>query len=141
MSDEHTTQEGAIDIEFARAEFDRFKESMRLKLDSDWIDKNERRDIDEDVAYLVSLIQERRVTVSDSGKISFQPWDSDKWLHFSKPNGQNLAVIDRMKEHQKIAQQHALIGSLTRTPSKMIAQMDQDDIDVCATICGLFFVR
>lgn len=129
-----------IDKETATAEFDRFKSSMRLRLDREGMDENDRRDVKDDIEILINEIMEGRLVIDDEGRPVYQPLEGEA-LTFKRPKGGQIAVIDKKKEAHKIAQLQAIIGALCDKPASQIAAMDWADIDICAIIVGLFFVR
>jgi len=132
--------EEIINKETAEAEFNRFKKAMRLRLDREGMDENEAKDVKEDIAVLVEEIMAGRLSINDEGQAVVHPEGKDP-LTFRKPSGRDVAVIDRKKEAHKVGQQFAIIGSLCDKAPSVIQQMDWDDIDICARIVGLFFVK
>ena len=129
-----------IDKETAIAEFDRFKSAMRLRLDREGMDENDRRDVRDDIEILIGEIMEGRLVIDDEGRPVYQLYEGEA-LTFKRPKGGSIAVIDRKKEAHKIAQLQAIIGELCGKPVSFIQAMDWADIDICAIIVGLFFVR
>jgi len=125
----------------ATQEFQRFKAEMRLHLDREGMDENERRDVNEDVEILIGEIMAGRVSINDEGQAVVHPEGGGDPLVFHKPNGRAVAVIDKKKEAHKVGQQFAIIGALCDTAPSVIQQMNWDDIDNCARIVGLFFVK
>jgi len=129
-----------IDRPTAENEFNRFKEAMRLRLNREGMDENDRRDVNEDVEIIIGEIMAGRVSIDDDGRATLHLAEGDP-LTFNKPNGRAVAVIDKKKESHKVGQQYAVIGAITNTAPSVIAGLDWADIDVCASIIGLFFVR
>lgn len=134
MSEEKITKE------MAEAEFERFKKAMRLRLDREGMDENEAKDVKEDIAVLVEEIMAGRLAINDEGQAVVYPEGKDP-LTFRKPTGRDVAVIDKKKEAHKVGQQYAIIGALCDTAPSFIQQLAWDDIDICARIIGLFFVK
>lgn len=133
--------EEKINRQVAEEEFERFKSFMRLRLDREGMDENERRDVNEDVQILIEEIMAGRLSIDDDGHPIVHPGEGFPDLVFSKPTGRSVAVIDKKKEAHKVAQQFALIAELCGTAPSIIQRMDWDTIDICARIVGLFFVR
>jgi len=126
--------------EIAVEDFERFKDAMRLRLDREGMDENERKDVREDIEILTLEIMAGRAIVNENDQVVYYPEDCDP-LTFIKPKGGNVAVIDKKKDSQKVGQAYALIGAFTGVAPSKIGAMDWADIDICMSIVSLFFVK
>jgi hypothetical protein len=130
-----------VDRKTAETDFNRFKEAMRLRLDRETMDSNERRDVNDDVDIIIDEIMRGILSVDDDGRLVLHPIDRDP-ITFSRPKAAALAAIDRQKEHQKIGQGFALASEFCDVaPSVLKHQLWQDEFDTVQRITGLFFVK
>ena len=131
-----------VDRETAQNDFNRFVEAMDLRLDRETMDKNDRRDIDDDIDVIIWEIMYGILSVNDEGAIVLHSKKYDKDITFHEPSPAHMAAMDRQKEHQKMAQMYSLIPGVCDAPASVIKhQLTQHEFDSCSRIYSLFFVK
>lgn len=130
-----------VDKTTAENDFNRFVESMDLRLDRETMDQNERRDINEDVEVIIWEIMHGILSVDEDGKIVLHPKKHDP-ITFDTPMASTLAAMDRLKEHQKIGQTYAMIAGICDAPASAIKhKLTGHEYDSCQRIFNLFFAK
>ena len=129
-----------INREQAENEFERMADAMRLDLDPEGIDENERRDMEGDRRTFVKAIVRGDLVLDDDLRPVFTPEGGDP-LTFYPPKGSSLMAADKKKEGHDVAKTYAILGELTRAPAVTFSKMDFPDLKVCVAVMGLFFAQ
>ena len=127
-----------INKEQAELEFDRFADAMRLDLDPEGIDENERRDMEADRRAFLKSMMRGDLVLDDESRPVFTPESGDP-LTFYRPKGSSFLAADKKKPGHDTAKAFAILGELTRQPAVIFSRMEYSDLKVCLAVMTLFF--
>ena len=129
-----------IDADTAEREFKRFTDAMEIDLDTEGLDDNDRRDNEISKRTIIKNIRSGDLIINDRDLPEYTPKRSDRTeaIVFKEPTGAMLMAIDKKKDTAKVAQIHALLGSMTGNHENVFAKMAQSDVKVCSEILMTF---
>jgi hypothetical protein len=127
-----------MDQEFIDQEFDRWVEAMRVDLDTEGLNENDRRSKTNDIRLFKKALADGRLVVNDDGLASFTPLGAERQIKFYKSKGSAYTAMDKKKESSGAAKMLAALSDVTRTKEVLFVDMDTADLDVCTAILALF---
>lgn len=129
-----------IDAETAEQELKRFTDAMELDLDVEGLDDNDRKDTENSVRLVIKNICSGDLVINSNDLPEYTPKRSTRTeaIVFKEPTGATLMAIDKKKDTAKVAQIHALLGSITGNSEKVFANMAHSDVKVCSAVLMLF---
>lgn len=126
--------------EVAEQEFDRFCEAMDLDVDTERMDSEDRKSLDEARHIVVRAIERGQLIIDDKGQPQLIPSSGGdaKPIVFYEPTGATYMSTDQHKKTHEVAKLCAVLGDMTRTNAKLFSNMPARDFKVCKTLVTLF---
>lgn len=136
------TEKISVCKDAAEKEFDRWVDAMRLDLESDVIDENDRRDFAADKNRIVKFIKLGAATVDGEGVLSFTP----RQVHAKVPEtvtfhgfrGADYLATDYKKVTANVGKLFALMAGIAKCEAQAFAQMDGPDVKFCIAVTQFF---
>lgn len=126
-----------IPKEMAEEEFSRFTEAMRIDMDFEGLDANDRRDKEADRTAFLKAVMRGCLSVDDDGHAVFTPLEGES-IEFHKATGAALLAMDKKKSSSDVAKAFAALAAITRKPEITFAKMDMADLKICLAVQSLF---
>lgn len=131
--------ENKIERETAEDEFDRWVEAMRIEMDPEGLDENDRNDNTRNKFIVLKQIEKGFITICEEGQLHFEPEGGGGPFTFREPNGDALAKTDMKKPNANDAKTNAVLGTLARTsPIHFGSKLKWADKKVCMAVMNLF---
>lgn len=129
-----------LDRESAAKEFDRWVKDMRLDLDLEGLDENDRRDTERDCRIITRAIAEGQAIVDDVNQLQYMPYSEnfDEAICFKRPKGSAFTAMDKKKKNADFGKIYASVGDMTGLAPKRLTTMDYDDTKFCMSVATLF---
>jgi hypothetical protein len=129
-----------MDRKTADREFDQWADAMRLDLDQEGRDENDRSDFQLFRHRMVKALMGGHGTIDkEDEKTVFildpltEDYNGDP-IVFRKPKGSAFLVMDRKKKTADIGKMYASMGDMTGLPAATFSKLDTDDVQVCIAV-------
>lgn len=126
-----------VSADVAEQEFVRWLQAMRLRVDLDRFDEDDRRTLEEHKHTVVTAIREGRLEIDDKGQAVFRPEEGDA-ITFYRPRGDMLAAGDKRPTGHNMEKSYQMLGALTKQPPVRYNNMFVTDLNVPAALLALF---
>ncbi len=128
---------GKIAPEVAEAEFERFATKMRLDLDPDGLDSDDRKNLADAKRRFLNAMQRGLLIVDDAGQPVFTPEQGDA-ITFYRPRGATLMAMDVKKVGHDVTKGLAAMAEMTKQNIVRYHDMPYPDLRICQAIVALF---
>ena len=127
----------SVDRETASIEFERWAKAMRVNVELEGLDENDRRDIAQDRSIFERAIMDGSLVINDEGLAVFTPEGGDS-VTWRKPKGSAFVAMDKKKKSQDFGKIFASMSDITGTSPVTFSKMDVADVKICMAIFTLF---
>lgn len=128
---------GAIALEVAEAEFERFAVKMRLDLDPSGLDSDDKKNLADAKRRFLTAMQQGLLIVDDAGQPVFTPEQGEP-ITFYRPRGATLMAMDVKKAGHDITKGLAAMAEMTKQNIVRYHDMPMPDLRICQAIVALF---
>lgn len=133
-----------IGKDVAKQEFDRWVDAMRIDLDTDGMDENDRADFAAFERSIVKYIGKGIASVDTEGLLQFNPMPGKNGHDFGNvvfrpPTGASYLAMDLKKAHANIGKIFASLADITEISQAHYSKMAAPDIKFCIAVFSLFF--
>jgi len=150
MDDEQDEQDAGqagtgnvVDRETAEREFARFCDAMDIDNDTGAMDQEDADSFAQQRRNIVRAMERGKLVINEDGEAVISP-DSvavnGGSITFHEPTGADKMEIDKHRQGQNMHAMYAAMGSATKQPSKVYANMKQRDLKVCEAVFALLFM-
>ncbi len=130
-----------VEVEAAKAEFDRFIECMDLDVDTSVMDTEDVTAFEKQKRRILRAIGNGSLVINDEGEAVYTPSNPNSKHHepltFHETTGASLMEMDGKKKNHSIAQTFAVMGAMCKVHPNVISGLAGIDAKICMALFSL----